>query len=259
MKRYLLLSFAVAIKMVISAQTGMLPLVVEGRTWNTVSLIPSNPQTDSDPDYYKDIKGRWGRGVHHTFVLKGDTVMGGLTYMRLFLDDKFVAGVREEGGRIYECYWEDFPEEMVFDFTLQSGDTFTSGDELNKLQVKQVRQFCLEGQSRQCLDIWGYEEGAETADGLVDYWIEGIGCMGGPYSPFWWTATSQGCLLLSCYDGDECIFSLNDFRATLTSMRDLNVDKDDSTSSVYNLQGQQLRTTPLRGIYIKNGRKRLYR
>ena len=131
MKRLLLLLFVIAIKMAVVAQTTFLPMVVEGRTWNVVSIHPADPpKTDSEPGYYKDIKGRWGTGSPHTFELKGDTVLGGVTYKKLFLDGKFLSGLREEDGRIYE--WGD-PEGLVFDFSLQSGDIFKDAiDELDR-------------------------------------------------------------------------------------------------------------------------------
>jgi len=53
------------------------------------------------PGYYKDIKGRWGVGWPHTCEIKGDAIMGGTTYKKLFLDGRFVSGLREEGGRVY--------------------------------------------------------------------------------------------------------------------------------------------------------------
>ena len=122
MKTYLLLLLAFAMKMTSWAQDNMLPTVVDGRSWNVVSIHPTEPpESDSiPPGYYQDIKGRWGIGFPHTFMLKGDTIMDGATYKKLFLDDMFVSGLREEDGRVYERYWEDVPEQLIFDFYLQS-------------------------------------------------------------------------------------------------------------------------------------------
>lgn len=263
MKRLLLLLFVIAIKMAVVAQNTFLPTVVEGRAWNVVSIHPADPpKTDSEPGYYKDIMGRWGTGFPHTFELKGDTVMGGVTYKKLFLDGKFVSGLREEDGRIYECYWDDDPEGLVFDFSLQPGDIFKDfwGD-LNQMQVKQVTELNIDGKSRRCLEMWAYEEGEEIIDGLVDYWIEGVGCMNGPHFPFWWTATSNQSFILSCYDGDKCIYSDQDFNGIVTAIIDtfdaVHRRSGSPDESIYDLQGRRLSAKPQKGVYLQNGKKKL--
>ena len=214
MKAYLLLLLAFAMKMTSWAQDNMQPTVVDGRIWNVVSIHPAEPpESDSiPPGYYQDIKGRWGIGFPHSYMLKGDTIMSGVAYKKLYLDDRFVSGLREEDGRVYECYEDGLPELMAFDFNLQPGDIFKDEvDEMYKMEVKLVRTHNFSGKNRRCMDMWIADEGQGIYDGLVDYWIEGIGCMNGPHFPFWWGASS-GSLLLSCYDGDECIFTIEDLK-----------------------------------------------
>ena len=214
MSKYLLLLLAIAMRMTSLAQDTTLPTVVEGRIWNVVSIQPAEPpESDTIPGYYKDIRGRWGIGFPHTYVLRGDTIMSGVAYKKLYLDEMFVSGLREEDGRVYECYEDGHPEFMAFDFNLQPGDIFD--DEINdmdQMQVKQVRTYNFSGTYRRCMDMWIYYGGQEVFHGLKDYWIEGIGCMNGPHFPFWWEAPSGSSLLLSCYDGDECIFTIEDLK-----------------------------------------------
>ena len=214
MKRYLLLLLAIAMKMASMAQDTTLLTVVEGRVWNIVSIIPSEPpESDTIPGYYKDIKGRWGVGWPHTIVLKGDTIMNGVSYKKLFNNGRFVCGLREEDGCIYECHWDGVPEQTAFNFNLRPGDIFKGEiNDTDQLEIKQVRTFDFNGTSRRCMDIWAYQEEMEYMDALVDYWIEGIGCMAGPYLPFWWNVIGPQALLLSCYDGDECIFTIEDLK-----------------------------------------------
>ena len=214
MKTYLLLLLAFAMKMTSWAQDNMQPTVVDGRIWNVVSIHPAEPpESDSiPPGYYQDITGRWGIGFPHSYMLRGDTIMSGVAYKKLYLDDRFVSGLREEDGRVYECYEDGLPELMAFDFNLQPGDIFKDEvDEMYKMEVKLVRTHNFSGKNRRCMDMWIADEGQGIYDGLVDYWIEGIGCMNGPHFPFWWGASS-GSLLLSCYDGDECIFTIEDLK-----------------------------------------------
>ena len=214
MSKYFILLLAIAMRMTSLAQSTFEPIVVDGRIWNVVSIHPAEPpESDTIPGYYQDIKGRWGTGWHHTYELKGDTIMGGVPYKKLFFDGKFISGLREEDGRVYECYEDGHPELMAFDFNLQPGDIFKDEvNDMDQMQVKQVSTYNFNGTNRRCMDIWAYVEGQEIIDGLVDYWIEGIGCMNGPHYPFWWDATSGPSLLLSCYDGDECIFTVEDLK-----------------------------------------------
>ena len=255
MNKYLLLLYIITMNLTSVAQSNFEPMVVEGRVWNVVSIIPAEPpESDTIPGYYKDIKGRWGIGYHHTYVLNGDTIMGGVTYKKLFLDGRFVSGLREEDGRIYECYWDDYPEMPAFDFHLQAGEIFK--DEVNDLvqmEVKQVRMFNFAGMNHRCMDMWTHVEGQDIIDGLVDYWIEGVGCMGGPHSPFWWDGT-PGSLLLSCYDGDECIFTAEDLNQ-ITNIQPAISEKPSSSQKIYDLQGRQLTTTAQKGLYIVKGKK----
>lgn len=256
MNKYLLLFYTIAMNLTSVAQSNFEPIVVEGRIWNVVKIHYSEPpESDSIHGYYQDIRGRWGIGWHYTYMLKGDTVMGGMVYKKLFLDDMFVSGLREEDGRVYERYWDDVPEELIFDFYLQPGDIFKDGfQDQVQMEVKQKREVDVEGKSRQCMDMWAYMEGKEVIDGLVDYWIEGIGCMDGPHFPFWWEAIGSSSLLLSCYDGDECIFASDDLNQIVNIQT---VIKKFSSDKLYDLQGRQLRHAPVKGVYIQDGKMRV--
>jgi hypothetical protein len=260
MNKYLLLLYIITMNLTSVAHSNFEPMVVEGRVWNVVSIIPAEPpESDTIPGYYKDIKGRWGIGYHHTYVLNGDTIMGGVTYKKLFLDDVFVSGLREEDGRVYERYGDDEPEALIFDFYLQPGDIFNDvfQDQV-QMEVKQTREVDIEGKSRQCMDMWAYMEGIEVVDGLVDYWIEGIGCMGGPHFPFWWGG-SPGSLLLSCYDGDECIFGAEDLNQITNIQPAITENPSNSRQEIYDLQGRKVTMPQRNGLYIRDGKKHVVR
>ena len=266
MKKKLLLLVAFFVNMVCLAQTSTLPLVVEGRTWSIVSLIPTeSPESESTPGYYKDIKGRWGRDVFggSTYTIQGDTIMDGIVYKKLLsTNGDFCCGLREEEGRIYKRAWAwdpTGPEVLFFDFNLQSGDIIKDPvDELFLLQVKQVKNVMIGGKSRRCLEMWYYEEGVEITEGLADYWIEGIGCMDGPVGSTWSFAIGPQCLLLSCYDGDECIFNIEDFLASFPTSMNPAVDAHhdiDPDTPIYDIHGRRVQGTPKKGVYIQNGKK----
>ena len=197
------------------------PFVEEGKVWNIATINPADPSEAKDG--YYDILGRRGRVWNRkSYVIEGDTVIGGVTYKKLLSDGKFVCGMREEEGRVYRRGWDRDPdtEALVYDFNAQSGDVFMSTDGFGKIQVKHVREVNINGQNRRCLEMHHYdvdEKGEGYNGGFADYWIEGIGCTGDMHNPFWWDVIGNYPLLLSCYDGDECIFNIEDFNAQIST------------------------------------------
>jgi hypothetical protein len=268
MKRFWLLLFAITIKMAVVAQTTTLPMVVEGRTWNVVSINPAYP-SEATNGYY-DILGRKGRVFDQsTYVLEGDTIMGGVTYKRLLSGGKCILGMREEDGRIYERGQDWNSEVLLYDFNAQPGDVFEDPDDgsgSSWMQVEQVGQVDVGGQSRRCLIMYSYYMdpllGTIKGGYFADYWIEGIGCTGGPYFTSWYMMIGNKPLLLSCYDGDECIFDIEEFAGFVTtSVEDIpravhsrSVSPD---APIYDLQGRRLSATPQKGVYIQHGKKRV--
>ena len=197
------------------------PFVEEGKVWNIATINPVDPSEAKDG--YYDILGRRGRVWNRkSYVIEGDTVIGGVTYKKLLSDGKFVCGMREEEGRVYRRGWDRDPdtEALVYDFNAQPGDVFMSTDGFGKIQVKHVREVNINGQNRRCLEMHHYdvdEKGEGYNGGFADYWIEGIGCTGDMHNPFWWDVIGNYPLLLSCYDGDECIFNIEDFNAQIST------------------------------------------
>ena len=126
-----------------------------------------------------------------------------------------------------------------------------------QMEVKQVREVDVDGKSRKCMDMWAHLEGKEIVDGLVDYWIEGIGCMNGPHFPFWWEAISSSSLLLSCYDGDECIFSIEDINQITNIQSAIKNYSSYNCHEIFNLQGMKITKPQKNGLYIQNGRKHI--
>lgn len=255
--------YAIVVNIAIIAQTAMLPMVVEGRKWNVVSINPAYP-SEKEPANYYEIMGRRGKVYNrNTFILEGDTVIGGRTYKKLLSDGKFVCGLREEEGRVKRS-WGDFPEELVFDFNLQPGEIIKDAHgDIVYMQVNQVSLINIDGQSRRCLEMYYYEveeDGTGSIGGFADYWIEGIGCTGGPYDPFWTIRIGDLPLLLSCYDGEECIFNIEDFNAIFSSVKDVSVadcrNALNPNEPIYNVSGQKVNAS-YKGVVIQNGMKYL--
>ena len=205
----------------IEDQVAYRPFLKEGKTWNVVSLRPVDSAETDTTDYY-DILGRKGRvNQRISYVIDGDTVIGGVAYKKLLSNGYFVCGLREEDGRVYQA---TSSERLLYDFNAQIGDVFMNGNGSEKLQVNHVLKVDVNGQSRRCLEMYHYYvgNGVEYYSGGKDYWIEGVGCTGSLIDPFWWgTLSSAYPLLLSCYEDGECIYTCEDFNNQINSMPDI--------------------------------------
>ena len=271
MKRSLLFLYAITMSMAITAQTGALPMVVEGRTWNVVTITHDGP-SETGSGYY-DILGRKGRVFgQNTYIFEGDIVLNGVTYKRLMSDGKFRCGMREEDGRIYMHVtngWSPDHEVLLYDFNAQPGDVFedpNDGTGIQWMQVEQVGQVSVNGQNRRCMVMYRYTKdpifGKELGGRFADYWIEGIGCTGNPYFTFWRNIIGNWPLLLSCYDGDECIFNIEEFSDAVSSIEaSVNdapkIGRATLDEPIYDLQGRRLSAKPQKGLYIQNGKKKV--
>ena len=187
-------------------------MVEEGRTWHTVSLIPRVPLSqvplDNISKYYQNlVREGTCTASQHEYVLKGDTVIIGKTYKKLLRKDSsetFLAALRQEGDRVYAIDDEGTSEYTLFDFSLKVGDIVKSHvDELEMMRVEQVDTVLVDGKECRRLFMWHYEKDADITNGLVDVWIEGVGCMSGPFFTFAWSATNGSSLLLGCYQDDR--------------------------------------------------------
>ena len=153
----------------------------------------------------------------------------------------------EVGDTNYCPYKEnDDGELLLYDFTMDVGDSFMSVNGHNDIYVDAVDLILLSnGESRRRLTL---------NNGCVI--VEGVGCINSP-----------GMLL--CYLNpkvpDDIGFLLGctagytqDFRLYL-DVKDMNDISTDGFGSIYDLSGRPLNQLPERGIYIQNGKKYIVR
>ena len=214
MKKQLLILLTVASMLPASAQNGTLPMLEEGRIWNTMSLHPGmHPE-------YTNLYGMPCEGNPHTYKIEGDTIINGKAYKK-FIEDGSPIGIfmRQEGARIYKCEpnsypsdWPD-PEELAYDFSLQERDTIYYPPYGFGLVVAHVDTVMVDGISRRRLTMnHGVEE--NDIETLADIWVEGIG--GAASSPcFFWGAweTSISGMMQSCIQDGRVLFTWDDFFA----------------------------------------------
>lgn len=262
MKRFYLVFVVASLNLQLIAQRPALPLVEEGRVWRLASLFPAEePEPGTEGPYlYRDFKGRPCTGYPYELIIKGDTVLNGQSYKKLVRTDsqKFVSGLRQEGNRVYE--YITTTEELIFDFDLHEGDLYTSKtDHLTKMRVGHVWSIRVNGIERRVLAMWAAGENVvEDDSSLVDYWIEGVGCMNGPHFPLWWSATGMSSLLLECRQDVQPIITSEDIAESIISSVDAVSQSVPITSNSvsYDLQGRHHSGPPQHGgVYIQNGRK----
>lgn len=265
MKKFVLLLAVSAFVLPMIAQKSAVPLVEEGRTWRMVILYPTDsPESDPEKEYYQDESGAWYVVSPYGYVLKGDTVVYGKTYKKLCFRDNHsicVCGLRQEGNRVYRCDLGGSREYLNFDFGLKVGDVFAIPeiDDISKMRVEWIDTISINGVKRRRLAMREYREDAESTEGILDIWIEGIGNMNGPDYSFWWTAITLRSHMLDCSQDGKLLASYEDFTHYSTSEISTipQYSGKNANPHIYDLQGRRLTTEPKHGVYIKGGKLRV--
>ena len=241
MKRLLLtMSLLLALVPVVAQQKSTHRMLVNGRTWNYMSVYFISPVPDT---------------VYHSVTIEGPVEFDGKQCYRIGKDtNKYFY---EEGDKVYtyKLVYESpidpgklgWKEE--FNFGIEPGYKVTySDDEITIIikECKSVDAIIVNGVERRRLDFGD------------DIWVEGIGSSKSGIYADWGVSigTFMGSKLLSVYDGEECIFTAADFTTKGTVGIKSSVTASRMNSSVYyDLQGRRLAQPPTKGLYIRDGQK----
>ena len=128
----------------------------------------------------------------HICVDNSDTLINGMNYSQVWeCDIAYRGALRDDGlGRIYYVPKDESVERLVYDFSLNTGDTVTVYIEdpfntpnyaMQNVQVSNVQYIDINGVQRKALDMSGSQ------------WIEGIGCTQGLFPQ---SIVSLTCLML---------------------------------------------------------------
>ena len=227
-------------------------LVSEGRQW---WYRNSNPNISVD-------------GVDSRMVLKGDTVIAGKAWKKLYYTETlgsvpvYAKALREESGRVYELQ-RGGRERLLLDFTLEIGDRYVPDDGCDKyLEVIAVDTLLSAGIARRRLVLQQYVNNVETN---LTTWTEGVGSECGIDQPALWS--DQGTLYQNghhtynyywlvytgCADkGGNCIFGT--IPSNETGMIRVPF-KPCLDARAFDFQGLLLQSKPVKGLYIQNGKK----
>ena len=211
------------------------PFVVEGKVWN----IEKVSTWVGWPDY----------GVVRTekCELKGDTVIVGVTYKKYYEEGVYRMAMREENKKVYVQYKSSNQEVLLYDFGLKEGERFTSShDEEYVFTSEDYVEY--DNKELRRMKLVNVNDSRD-----INYWIEGIGALAGPTTPFYYGMTGgEDTSIASCYVGDQCIY-----RRVPNSIQ-LPATDADKSSALFDLSGRKLNTTPQKGIYIREGKKYIH-
>ena len=144
------------------------PIVEDGKQWNVLFSYPWSPPEPQSK--YTDI-----------YKIEGDTLLGGVEYKKLYTtrDEQltnwqFCRALREEDRKVY--MYEGGNERMLYDFSMQVGDTICVYDDGNGYQrcmvVSEIGETLVGDEPRQQIVL-------EYPFSETETWIEGIGSLYG--------------------------------------------------------------------------------
>ena len=210
----------------------------EGKEWNYECTY-----------YGRDAQGQlYKTQSSYTEWIEGDTVILDKTYFRM-RSSKIAFPVtssslwREEDKRIY-AYNEDTKSEvLMYDFNLKAGDRIDMLG-INDVEVSKVDTITVNGMERRRIFIG------------PSVWVEGIGS---PYllSEPLGHLLSDGNVsyLVSCKEDGQSVFSASDFDAGGNTNAIKQAEQHLPSGIVFDLQGRRLQGKPVKGIYIRDGKK----
>ena len=172
------------------------PIVEDGKQWNVLFTYPWSPPEPAHK--YTDI-----------YKIEGDTLLDGVEYKKLYTtrDEQltnwqFCRALREEGRKVY--VYESGNERMLYDFSMQVGDTICVHDDGNGHQysmvVIEIGETLVGDEPRQEIVL------EYPFAGVTETWIEGIGSLYGIINTGAQFLTGGITDLLCYYEDDDLIW-----------------------------------------------------
>jgi len=186
------------------------PFLKEGKTWNY-------------QEYYHNLwdDEQWTKDV--SYVINGTTEIDGKTYYKMYRiseeGSKYYCALREEERKVW-LYTSDDGDQLLYDFGMSVGDSYTPSDESIRYQLTAIKP--MRFQYYQLLNVLHYDV-SEQDDPTEPYEyigpeqiVEGVGCEKGwnimeLYAIVPLNGILHGENFLSCYEDGKCIFTADDF------------------------------------------------
>jgi hypothetical protein len=246
MRKVMLIMILLIFPAFLIAQESYRKMLVDGRTWNMMSVTGSylDEPLVLDTTYSS-----------YTFEIAGDTIVEG----RPCFKTKNNEYAYESDGKIY-WYGKGGKKKWVlmYDYNLKVGDMFYQ-DEIMKvveyLTVSSIDTIQVNGQNYR---RYHFAEMLNPYDG----WVEGIGNI--YFGPFFYPFMSVlGTMYvdyrcLSVYDGDKCIFTFEDFMKEAYHSEPVTINAvqvSNSSVPLFDLSGRRIQGEPRKGVYVRGGKK----
>ena len=232
------------------------PFLKEGKTWNY-------------QEYYHNLLDdeQWTKDV--SYVINGTTEIDGKAYYKMYRiseeGSEYYCALREEDRKVWQ-YTSDDGDQLLYDFGMSIGDSYTPSDEPIRYQLTDIKP--MRFQYYQLLNVLHYDV-SEQYDPTEPYEyigpeqiVEGVGCRKGwnfmeLYALVPYNGILHGENFLSCYEDGRCIFTADDFNLYEMQTKEIEVindNKAENKKGIYNLQGQRISHLQ-KGLNIVNGRK----
>lgn len=205
---------------------------------------------------------------HDVLRVEGDTIIGDKVCKKLYEwsdigsspREELIASFYEEDGRVYRIDNGTTDAYLIYDFTVEVGDTViiydynapepNRQDRFFNVAIKDIQTIEIQGQKRKCIYVahtYDYIE-SETA------WIEGLGSVWGPVLNLGTQNSGNGLIYKSCYLGDKCLFlSDEDVVANIGKITN-STPRSVKDNVIYDLSGRRLSEKPREGMYVQGGR-----
>ena len=181
-----------------------LPMLEEGNAWGSKTSHQEEPTT-----YYQ-------------FEIGEEVEINNVLYKRIYLNNQVTnCSIREEDGIVYQIESSN-QEKILFDFTLEVGDTFNhpffscfmSGN--GPTTVLSVNTQFIAGQDRKVLEMSGFSD---------EFWIEGIGSTaGGLFGDVNWIE-GESSLICFNHKGETYFFNNNTECNIVLSNNEFSINK----------------------------------
>ena len=228
------------------------PFLKEGKTW----LVQYDERL---------VQNRAVPNDSCRYYLQGDTIINDQVYMKAYCqfmgsEPTYYAALREEGYTVYMIHHLDYDgnPQTIDEYTLYSFDAPRFGSfitffgsiypGITACRVQSIGDMIIREKIFSYQYI--YNEQIITPKITYSYIVECIGSMSGPF-------VGDGSLstLLSCYEGDECLYEKGDEIKELEGIHNSQLKTQDSDAPVYDLQGRRVENPKQGEIYIQNGKK----
>jgi hypothetical protein len=194
MKTLITLFFGLTISGLIYSQD-YYPIVQENNEWSTLIVNEAGPYP-WDTTYYTE-----------RHKLSGDTIINGQTYKKVYktseefpLNWGYWGGIREENKKVWRLGTNNYPERLIYDFSLNVGDTIWLYEYdpmiLDSIGYKHINN---ENRKHMYFSYPGYPS-------LTELWIEGIGSSKGILEPGTATVDGGGFWFLCMKENGEIIY-----------------------------------------------------